>query len=66
MDQLRHLPRGVLWPALLAIAAACALAVARTDRLSDVMNAGALGSLASVGIGLTVAMLVLSRVRPRR
>jgi hypothetical protein len=66
MDQLRHLPRTIVLPALLAIAAVCALAVAHSDRLSDVLDAGAFGSLASVAIGLTVAVLVLSRVSPRR
>jgi hypothetical protein len=66
MEQLRHLPRTIVLPALVFVAALGALAVARTDRLSDVVNAGALGSLASVAIGLTVAVLVLSRVSPRR
>ncbi len=66
MGQLRHLPRTIVLPALLLLAALGAFAIARTDRLSDVANAGALGSLASVAIGLTVAGLVLSRVTPRR
>jgi hypothetical protein len=66
MEQLRHLPRTVLWPLAVAIAALGVLMVARIDRVSDVVDAGALGSLASVAIGLTVAALVLLRVSPRR
>jgi hypothetical protein len=66
MEQLRHLPRSVLVPLLLAIAALGALAVARIDRLSDAVDGGAMGSLASVAIGLSVAALVLWRVSPRR
>jgi hypothetical protein len=66
MDQLRHLSRTVLWPLAVAIAALGVLMVARIDRVSDAVDGSALGSLAGVAIGLTVAALVLLRVSPRR
>jgi hypothetical protein len=66
MEQLRHLPRTILLAVLLVAAALLVLAVERTDRLSDALQGDALGTLASVAIGLTVAALVLSRVSARR
>lgn len=66
MQRLRHLPRTILLPALLAVAALLVLAAARTGRLSDALQGDALGTLTSVTIGLVVAALVLSRVSARR
>jgi hypothetical protein len=66
MVRLRRYPRTLLLPALLVVAALLALAVDRTDRLSDALSGDALGSLASVAIGLAVAALVLSRISARR
>jgi hypothetical protein len=66
MEPLRHLPRAILLPALLVVAALLVLAVERTDRLSDALQGDALGTLMSVTIGLVVAAFVLSRVSARR
>jgi hypothetical protein len=66
MQQLRHVPRTILLPALLAVAALLVLAIERTDRLSDALEGDALGTLMSVTIGLVVAAFVLSRVSARR
>jgi hypothetical protein len=65
MERLRHLPRMILLPALLAVAALFVLAVERSDRVSDAVEGDALGTLLSVTIGLVVAA-VLSRVSARR
>jgi ABC-type nitrate/sulfonate/bicarbonate transport system permease component len=66
MERLRHLPRTILLPALLAVAALLVLAFERSDGLSDALAGDALGTLLSVTIGLGVAAVVLSRVSARR
>lgn len=66
MEPLRQLPRTVLVPLILVLAALLVLAIRRMDALSDLVDTSAISSLLSIGIGLTVAALVLSRVSARR
>jgi hypothetical protein len=63
MALLRH---HLMRPAIILVAALLAIAVSRTDRLSDMVETGTVSSLLSIGIGLTVAAVVLSRVSARR
>jgi hypothetical protein len=66
MEQLRHLPRTVLLPAIALLAVLLALAFTRSERLGDLVENGAMSSLVSIGIGLTVAAFLISRVSARR